>query len=206
MLFRSRYVINAASEVVVGKWIPPDGIHRSLPFDRKRLLREFFCNHLICWKTEDYLEVKGMREDLMWAEDWDLALRMARRFTFQNIPDPLYYVREYEGARLTRQVDEEKKADIVREVLCAAQTAEILDHRHPAELHMSYVKALRKTTRNVLLINNEVDLYGGELCLLDLARSLQGYRPVVILPRKGPLQALLEKALAMATDFEAGCP
>ena len=58
-----------------------------------------------------------MDERLRWAEDWELALRMADAgLAFQHIPEPLYCVREYAGSRLTNDTSEAEKARIEAEL------------------------------------------------------------------------------------------
>ena len=119
--YSSRYVIDENSMLVISNWTLPDGIHRSQKFDRDRLLREFHCNHLICWKKRDFLEIGGMKENIKWAEDWELALKMSENYLFQNIYEALYLVREYSGQRLTCSVSEEMKINVVREMLNRAK-------------------------------------------------------------------------------------
>lgn len=66
------------------------GIFDSVRFDRKRLLRRYIANPLICWKKRSFLDVGGFDESIRYAEDYDLALRMAEKFQFQNIEAVLY--------------------------------------------------------------------------------------------------------------------
>lgn len=66
---------------------------KSIRFDKKRLLRRHIANHFICWKKQSFLEVGGFDESIRYGEDYDLALRMAERFQFQNIKEVLYKVR-----------------------------------------------------------------------------------------------------------------
>jgi len=51
-----------------------------------------------------------------------------------------------------------------------------------------------KKTRNILYINNRSELYGAETSLGELVRNLRQFKPVVVLPHKGPLQRLLESS------------
>jgi len=115
--YTSRYVIDENSKVVITHETLPDGMHRSRKFNKERLLKEYHCNHLICWKKKDFLSVGGMRENMFWAEDWELALRMSEKYLFRNIDEPLYFVREYSGERLTCTTSDEAKNRIVRKML-----------------------------------------------------------------------------------------
>ena len=62
-----------------------------------------------------------MREDIYFAEDWDLALRMSECYHFLNINEPLYMVREHDLPRLTNTTRQSQKdaieSDIIRSAL-----------------------------------------------------------------------------------------
>lgn len=115
--YSSRYVIDENSKVVITNGTLPKGIYRSKKFSREKLLEEHHCNPLICWKKKDFLAVDGMCEDLLWAEDWELALRMSENYLFQNIDEALYLVREYPGQRLTCTTSNEIKEKIIQKIL-----------------------------------------------------------------------------------------
>lgn len=115
--YSSRYVIDENSEAVTNDINHPDGLHKSQKFNKEKLVEVYHCNHLICWKKKDFLDVGGMREDILWAEDWDMALRMSEKFSFQNIDEALYLVRHYPGKRLTCFIDEEMKRIIVEDIV-----------------------------------------------------------------------------------------
>ena len=189
--YSSRCAVDERSNIIFSQWTTPEEIHKSELFNREKLLKENYCNHLICWKKVDYLEVGGMRKDIIWSEDWDLALRMAGHYSFRNIDEVLYYARETPKGRLTKSVKESVKVDIVRDVQCKERRREIL--------RMSALNGNRKAIwerlekpKNVLFINNVVELYGAEISMLELCRSLKSFTPIVVLPKKGPLQEILE--------------
>lgn len=107
--YSSRYAIDGEDRVIK--------VLRSVSFDRKKLLRRNIANHLICWKRQSFLEVQGFDESLCYGEDYDLALRMAERFRFQNITEILYKVRR--GAhedRLSRLYSGKKRSQIVKAI------------------------------------------------------------------------------------------
>lgn len=112
--YSSRYVIDGNSKVVVTKGADPEGIHQSRKFDRQFLLEKYHCNHLICWRTADYLQAGGLREDIQWAEDWELAVRMSGKYLFQNIDEALYFYRESHANRLTNTISDAKKEKFER--------------------------------------------------------------------------------------------
>lgn len=47
--------------------------------------------------------------------------------------------------------------------------------------------------KKVLIINDEVELYGAEVNLLEMATSLKEFTPIVLLPRNGTLQQKLQQ-------------
>ena len=92
-------------------------IFKSVRFDRKRLLRRNIANHFICWKKQSLLEVGGFNEAIRYGEDYDLALRMAEKFRFQNIDEVLYKVRRGSHKdRLTSLFDQKEKSKIVEQI------------------------------------------------------------------------------------------
>ncbi|MFC1668334.1 glycosyltransferase [Chlamydiota bacterium] len=115
--YSSRYVIDEYSNIVLNDENFPQGIHRSKKFDKALLHEEYHCNHLICWKRNDFLSIGGMKNNMFWAEDWDLALRMSERYLFQNIDESLYCVREHSTDRLTCMISDEEKNTVVQEML-----------------------------------------------------------------------------------------
>ena len=125
--YSSRYVIDENSKIVINGCTLPHGIHKSQKFNREKLLKLYHCNHLICLKKKDFLAIGGIGEDILWAEDWDLALRMSEKYLFQNIDEALYLVREYSGQRLTCSIDEQVKRIIVQEILDRAKRRRILN-------------------------------------------------------------------------------
>src|SRR5208337_3161587 len=104
--------------------------------DRALLVERYIANPLICWKRTDFIAAGGFREHIRFAEDYDLALRMARRFQFQNVDEFLYKVRYHSGWRVTTSLSAEgrrKAEDEVRATSGAAlrevlETKESKDH------------------------------------------------------------------------------
>ena len=89
----------------------------SITFDRKRLLRRNIANHFICWRKQSFLEVGGFDETIRYGEDYDLALRMAEKFRFQNIEEVLYKVRRGPHKdRITSLFDQEERGKIVAQI------------------------------------------------------------------------------------------
>jgi glycosyltransferase involved in cell wall biosynthesis len=107
--YSSRQVIDAEGAVIGGE-------HPSRPFDPWRLLERYVCNPLLTWKRTALLAVDGFREDLAFAEDYDLALRMACRFAFRHVDEVLYQVRHHPGQRITTELSAEQQAMLVRAV------------------------------------------------------------------------------------------
>ncbi len=114
--YSSRYVIDENSKIVITNRTLPYGIIRSEKFSREKLFKEYHCIHLICWRKKDFLAVGGMREKMLWAEDWELALRMSEKYLFQNIDEVLYLVREYPTDRLTCTISDEMKNKIIQKM------------------------------------------------------------------------------------------
>jgi len=99
--YSSRYVIDEAGDII-------ERHHKSIPFDSALLLKRYIANPLLCWKRQDFMAVGGFREEVKYAEDYDLALRMACRFRFQNIEEFLYQVRYHSGRRLSTSFSPEE--------------------------------------------------------------------------------------------------
>jgi len=112
--YSSRYVIDGNSKVIVTEGANRQGIHQSKKFDRQFLSEKYHCNHLICWKTMDYLKAGGLREDIKWAEDWELAVRMSEKYLFQNIDEALYFYRESHINSLTNTISDANKEKFER--------------------------------------------------------------------------------------------
>lgn len=93
------------------------GIFNSVPFDKRLLLRRNIANHFICWKKQSFLAVGGFDESVCYGEDYDLALRMAGKFRFQNIEEVLYKVRRgsHEDRR-TLLFDQTQRSKIVEQI------------------------------------------------------------------------------------------
>jgi len=92
-------------------------IFKSVRFDIKKLLRRNIANHFICWKKQSFLEVGGFDESIRCVDDYDLALRMAGRFQFQNIREVLYKVRR--GSDKDRETffwDQSKRTNIIEQL------------------------------------------------------------------------------------------
>ncbi len=93
--------------------VDEDGViqssHPSQPFDPWRLVESYMANHLITWKRDDFLAVDGFREHLRFVDDYDLALRMACRFRFQNVDEFLYKVRYHSAGRITTMLSEDER-------------------------------------------------------------------------------------------------
>ena len=106
--YSSRYTIDEEDRVIK--------VLRSVPFDTKKLLRRNIANHLVCWKRQSFVEIDGFDESLCYGEDYDLALRMAERFRFQNISEILYKVRRGHEDRLSRLYSGEKRTQIVKAI------------------------------------------------------------------------------------------
>jgi glycosyltransferase involved in cell wall biosynthesis len=92
-------------------------IFKSVTFDRKKLLRRHIANALICWKKESFLEAGGFDESIPYAEDYDLALRMAEKFQFQNIDEVLYKVRRGSHKdRMTCLFDQMERSKMIKQI------------------------------------------------------------------------------------------
>jgi len=107
--YSSRHVIDAEGTIV-------EAHHRSKPFDPWQLLESYICNPLLVWRRHDFLAVGGFREELHFAEDYDLALRMACRFAFRHVDEFLYQVRYHPGPRLTTALTASEQEALVRAV------------------------------------------------------------------------------------------
>jgi len=106
--YSSRFVIDENSRIVRDENCP-EGIHRSKPFNKDKIHQNYHCNHLICWRKEHFLSVGGMRVDIHWAEDWDLAVRMAKKYQFQNIHEVLYCYRVHDNNSVTQNLSDKEK-------------------------------------------------------------------------------------------------
>jgi len=93
------------------------GIFNSVTFDRKRLLRRNIANHFICWKKQSFLEVGGFDETIRYGEDYDLVLRVAEKFRFQNVEEALYKVRRgsHKG-KITSLLDQRERSKMVERI------------------------------------------------------------------------------------------
>jgi hypothetical protein len=100
--YSSRFVIDEDGEILHSN-------HKSGPFDPARLVESYMTNPLLCWKRDDFLAVNGFREHIRFAEDYDLALRMACRFKFQNVDEFLYKIRYHSASRITTTLSEEER-------------------------------------------------------------------------------------------------
>ncbi len=100
--YSSRFVIDEDGEILQSN-------HKSRPFDPVRLLELYMTNPLLCWKRDDFLAVNGFREHVRFAEDYDLALRMACRFKFQNVDEFLYKIRYHSASRITTTLSDEER-------------------------------------------------------------------------------------------------
>jgi glycosyltransferase involved in cell wall biosynthesis len=107
--YSSRHVIDDEGHVLQAH-------HRSEPFDPYRLLQEYICNPFLVWRRADFLAVGGFREDIHFAEDYDLALRMACRFAFSNVEEFLYQIRYHPAPRITTSLTDDEQAAAVRSV------------------------------------------------------------------------------------------
>ena len=114
--YSSRQVIDAEGAVI-------EDSHRSRPFDPWRLLERYVCNPLLTWKRAAFLAVDGFREELTFAEDYDLALRMACRFAFRHVDECLYQVRYHPGDRITTGLSREQQEVLVRAVQATSGAA-----------------------------------------------------------------------------------
>ena len=106
--YSSRYVIDQLGEI--------QSRHKSRPFDPALLVERYIANPLLCWKRENFLAVGGFREEVRFAEDYDLALRMAARFEFRNVDELLYKVRYHDGGRITTTLSEQEQQAAEAEV------------------------------------------------------------------------------------------
>jgi len=100
--YSSRFVIDEDGEIL-------ESHHKTRPFDPARLLEAYSTNPFLCWKRDDFLAVGGFREHIRFAEDYDLALRMACRFKFQNVDEFLYKIRYHSASRITTTFSEEER-------------------------------------------------------------------------------------------------
>jgi glycosyltransferase involved in cell wall biosynthesis len=100
--YSSRFVIDEDGEIL-------ESHHKTRPFDPARLLEAYSTNPFLCWKRDDFLAVDGFREHIRFAEDYDLALRMACRFKFRNVDEFLYKIRYHSANRITTTLSEEER-------------------------------------------------------------------------------------------------
>lgn len=92
-------------------------IYRSIQFDIKKLLKRHIANPFICWKKKSFLDVGGFDEQICYGEDYDLALRMARKFQFKNIKEVLYMARRCQDEdRVTLQLTQMERNKIVEKI------------------------------------------------------------------------------------------
>lgn len=81
---------------VFGPGYFPDGAEDTL----QELLDDFFIFQFACLvRKEAYDSVGPFGEDLPRSQDYDMILRLARRFTGGYVPEPLYLQREHDGLR-----------------------------------------------------------------------------------------------------------
>lgn len=116
--YSARYIIDEKGDIkIFPDWIPQsmdnDGKVRSIKFDRESLIKEHYCLHLTCWKKKSFFITGGMRENLYWGEDYNLALRMSNTFKFKNIDEGLYFYRQHSQDRLTNLLDTNTKGKII---------------------------------------------------------------------------------------------
>jgi hypothetical protein len=102
--------------------------HKSVPFDTRLLIDRYIAHPLICWRRDAFMAVGGFREDIKWAEDYDLALRMAVDHKFQHMEEFLYKIRYHSGGRITTTLssDEMKRAEEEIRATSAAALREAL--------------------------------------------------------------------------------
>jgi glycosyltransferase involved in cell wall biosynthesis len=100
--YSSRYVIDERGEIL-------ESHHKSRPFDPALLVERYMANPLLCWRRDEFLAIGGFREEVRFAEDYDLALRMATRFEFQNVDEFLYKVRYHDAGRITTTLSEQEQ-------------------------------------------------------------------------------------------------
>lgn len=99
--YSSRYVMDAEGTIV--------SQHKCRPFDAALLVERYMANPLLCWKRDAFLAVGGFRAEVPFAEDYDLALRMAARFEFRNVDEFLYKIRYHDGGRITTTLSEAER-------------------------------------------------------------------------------------------------
>ncbi len=97
--------------------------HRSIPFDPALLAERYIANPLLCWKRDDFLATGGFREHIRFAEDYDLALRMACRFEFQNVSEFLYKIRYHSANRITTSLAPDERRSEEDEVRATSGVA-----------------------------------------------------------------------------------
>lgn len=114
--YSSRYVIDERGAIL-------ESHHKSRRFDAALLAERYIANPLLCWKRDDFLAVDGFRAEVRFAEDYDLALRMAARFEFQNVDEFLYKVRYHEAGRITTTLSEQEQQAAEAEVRATSGAA-----------------------------------------------------------------------------------
>jgi glycosyltransferase involved in cell wall biosynthesis len=114
--YSSRHVIDEEGGIL-------QDYHRSEPFNPYRLLQEYICNPFLVWRRADFLAVGGFREEIHFAEDYDLALRMACRFAFAHVDEFLYQIRYHPASRITTSLTADEQAAAVRAVQATSGAA-----------------------------------------------------------------------------------
>jgi len=107
--YSSRYVIDQNSLIDKSEHNHPEGIHESRVFDKELLKEKYHCNHLICLKKDDFIAAGGMDENILWAEDWELAIRMSEKYMFQNMDEALYMFRQTSMGSITSRLSVQQK-------------------------------------------------------------------------------------------------
>jgi glycosyltransferase involved in cell wall biosynthesis len=122
--YSSRLVMDESGNIV-------ETNHKSVPFDTKLLIDRYIAHPLICWRRDAFTTVGGFREDIRWAEDYDLALRMAVDHKFQHMEEFLYKIRYHGGGRITTTLssDEMRRAEETIRATSAAALREALRTR-----------------------------------------------------------------------------
>jgi glycosyltransferase involved in cell wall biosynthesis len=114
--YSSRHVIDAEGTII-------EAHHRSAPFDPWQLLERYSCNPLCVWRRADFLAVGGFRENVGFAEDYDLALRMACSIAFRHVDEFLYQVRYHPAPRISTSLTVSEQDAAVQAVQASSGAA-----------------------------------------------------------------------------------
>jgi GT2 family glycosyltransferase len=89
----------SASPAEVTRWREFFATHRAPPIDYcyELVVHGMVVSHLRTYRRSVFETVGGFNESLPWAVDYEMALRVAQRFSFAHVPEMLYGRRVHEG-------------------------------------------------------------------------------------------------------------